>query len=137
MRAYRKELNNLEELRRERIRIKAELKHSSAIELLNPFSKASGTKNSSKANNGIWGTISGVLSADNQLQTGVALGKQLLKMLRKRKEKANANFIKGDKKKDSILAGIAKEVIVGYLIGKAVQLSFKGIKALIRKKKKA
>ena len=136
MRAYRKELNNLEELRRERIRLKVELKNSSD-NFLNPFSKGSGIKNSSKAKAGIWGKVGNVLTADNQLQTGVALSKHLLKMLRKRKEKASANFIKGDKKKDSVLARIAKEVIIGYLIGKAVQLSFKGIKALLRKKKKA
>lgn len=137
MKAYRKELNNLEDLRRERIRLKAELRYSSAGDFLNPFSKTSESKSFRKSKVGLLGTIGEVLGAENQLQTAIAIGKPLLKMLGKQRKKTSPALLKSKDKKDSILLGIAKEILTGYLLGKAVQLSFKGIKSLIQKKKKA
>lgn len=136
MKAYRKELNSLEDLRRERIRLKAELKHSSSGDFLNPFSKTPGKKVTSRAKEGFWGTVGDLVSADSRLQTAIAVGKPLLKMLGKRRKASGPNFIPARHRANSALVSIAKEIITGYLLGKSVQLSFRGIKALIRKNKK-
>jgi hypothetical protein len=137
MKLYRKKLNSLEELRREKIRLRYERRHTDTSDLF-PISEIGGSKMSEKAKAGLFGTIIELFSARNDLQTALALSRPVLNMLRKRRsKKAALRAEMGLPKKDSFFKKVALEFLTAYLIGKGVQVGIHAVQLIIKKRKHA
>ena len=137
MKMYRKKLNSLEELQREKIRLRYERRHLQA-EDLNPLPEWGRNKISGAATSGLLGTLIALVSSDSKMQTALALGKPIWNALRKRRpKKRQIRYAAGLPREKSVAKKIITEIAVNYLIGKAVQLSVKGIRSFVKRKKKA
>ena len=135
MKMYRKKLSSLEELRREKIRLRYERRHLQPKDL-NPFSEWGGSKMSAAAGSGLLGTILGFATSHSKWDTALAIGKPLLKALgRRRKRKQYVHYASVAPRKKSTAKRIITDIAVTYLIGKAVQLSVKGIRSFAKRKK--
>ena len=135
MKMYRKQLNSLEELQREKIRLRYERKRLQA-EDLNPLPEWGKNKISGAAKSGLLGTVIALVTSDSKMQTALALGKPILNALSKRKaKKRQIRYAAGLPREKSVAKKIITEIAVNYLIGKAVQLSVKGIRSLVKRKK--
>jgi len=117
MKLYRKQLNSLEELKRERIRLKYERKHSNAQDLFSKSVKSHSDKEDS--GNGILPIILGLLGGGSMLQTVLTVGGPLLKMMAKGKPKR-------------IAGSLVKRIIITFIIGKGIQLAVKGISRYVK-----
>lgn len=137
MKLYSKKLNSLEELRREKIRLRYERRHTDTSDLF-PISEIGGSKMSEKAKAGLFGTVIELFSARSDLQTAVALSRPILNMLRKsRAKKAALRAEMGLPKKKSFFKKVTMEIITTYLIGKAVQVGIHGVQLIIKRQKQA
>jgi hypothetical protein len=137
MKLYRKKLDSVEALKREKIRLRYERRHTNASDL-NPLAEMGHTKVSSSAKEGLFGTLMELFSATNNLQLVAALGKPLLRAVKKRRAKSDALWLNmGKPKKKSFLKKIVTEIAVSYAIGKAVQMVFLGSRLLIKRRKAA
>lgn len=135
MKLYRKKLDSLEALKREKIRLKYELQHSKASDL-NPLTELGRSKISNKAKSGLLGTIMALASSQSQWQTAMALGKPLLNLLSRRRAKAREiRYVSGLPRKKSFGKKIITDIAVSYIIGKAVQMSVHGIQLFLKRKK--
>ena len=136
MNIYHKKLNSIEELKREQIRLNYEKRHTKASDL-NPI-KEFGNKKSARANQNILGTILELAKSDSPLSTAMAIGKPLLRLLSKRrnnKREAFARLHPDAPKKQGLIAGVVEEIVVAYAIGKAVQMSIRGIRLYLKARK--
>lgn len=140
MKLYRKKLDSLEALKREKIRLRYERMHTKASDL-NPLAEMGGKTGSTVATTGLLGTLAGLFAAKNNMQIAMAVGKPLLKALRKRHAKHEAAYVASalsyKKKKSSLLKRLVTEIAVNYAIGKVVQLSVLSINALRKRRKLA
>ena len=137
MKLYQKKLSSLEALKREKIRLRYERRHTN-VDDLNPLAEIGGTKFSGKAKEGLFGTVMELFNSKSELQTALALSKPVFKMLRKRRAKKMALRAElGLPKKDSFLKKLAVEIIVGYATGKAVQMTIRGVQLLLKRRKAA
>ena len=135
MKLYRKKLDSLEALKREKIRLRYERMHTSVSDL-NPLAEVGRSKISGAAQSGILGTLMELASSKSQMQTAMAIGKPLLNMMRKRKAKAREiRYAAGLPKKGSVVKKVVTEIVVTYIIGKAVQMSVHGIQLYLRRRK--
>lgn len=136
MKLYRKKLNSLEALKREKIRLRYERRHTKPSDL-NPLAEVGRSKVSGAAKAGLLGTIMDLINSENQFQTAMVIGKPLLNMLRRRRNKARAfrHAAGMPGKKNSFLKKLVKDVAVSYIIGKAVQMSVRGAQMYMRRKK--
>src|SRR5689334_20338009 len=89
MKLYRKKLDSLEALKREKIRLRYERRHTKSSDL-NPLAEVGRSKVSGAAKAGLLGTVMGLINSENYFQTAMVIGKPLLNMLRKRRNKARA-----------------------------------------------
>ena len=137
MKIYRKSLGSLEELKREKIRLRYERRHTNSADL-NPLAELGRHKVSDKAKDGLMGMAMELFSAKSNMQTAMAIGKPLLKMLRQRSAKKQAaRYAAGMPKKPSISRRVAVEVATGYLLGKGVQMAYRGVQMFIKRRKAA
>lgn len=136
MKLYRKKLNSLEALKREKIRLRYERRHTKSSDL-NPLAEVGRSKVSGAAKTGLLGTLMGLANSQNHFQTAITIGKPLLNMLRKHRNKAHeVRYAAGmPHKKSSFLKKMVKEIAVSYIIGKAVQMSAQGIRMYLRRRK--
>ena len=135
MKLYRKKLDSLEALKREKIRLKYERMHSKTSDL-NPLAEVGGNKMPGIAKVGVLGMAMELLNSKSHVHTAFTLSKPLLKMLRNRRAKKRAiQKAAGVPHKAYILTRAIKEVAVGYLTGKAVQMAVNGLKMYMRKRK--
>lgn len=133
MKLYRKKLNSLEDLKRECIRLSYEKKQTSESDLLPSFNSGKASKKKQRKNDddddssgnalsGIVTAAMGLMGGASPVQTALSLAGPAFKVLGKGKPKR-------------ILGSIAKDILVAYATGKAVQLGIKGVKWYLRKRK--
>lgn len=136
MKFYNKKLDSLEALRREKIRLRYERRQTKSSDL-NPLADMGQGKTKTAAQAGLMGTLIGLASSKGNLDTIMMIGKPLLKMLRQRKKKSQELYVgaAGKVKKNSALKKLVAEVAINYMIGKAVQMSVRGIQMYMRKRK--
>ncbi|OSZ79529.1 hypothetical protein CAP35_15145 [Chitinophagaceae bacterium IBVUCB1] len=127
MKLYNKQLNSIEELRREKQQLKAALRQSDKEGLFSVDDILPAKKDKTKAGNDesngidIAGIATALLSSLGNKDTLLSVGLPLLKV-------AGSQLEKGMVKK------ILKEVGLGYAKWKAIELAFKGVKHLVDKK---
>ncbi|HEY1031998.1 MAG TPA: hypothetical protein VGD89_09505 [Flavipsychrobacter sp.] len=124
MKLYSKQLNSLEELRREKRMLKRAIKESEK-EGFFPGSKKEGKENSDETGD-ILSAATGLFSGSPLGSLAMAVGMPLLK------QAAGKKIAKSGGK---ILGSLLKEVGFSYLKWKAVELGIKGVKQVIKKRK--
>ncbi len=136
MKLYRKKLDSLEALKREQLRLRYESKKTDFGDLLpSPDLKSLGALLSSQ--NGWLSIITELLSAKSEAQFISALAVPLLKAWNKnRSRKRREKEASGAVPKPPFLKRAMREIVIGYVVGKAVMMGLSGIKAL-RKRRKA
>ena len=137
MKLYRKQLGSLEELKREKIRLKYARMHTKASDL-NPLTEIGGSKVSGVAKAGLLGFAMELLSSKSNMQTALTLGKPLLKILGKsRARKRDIRKAAGIPQRDSLLKRVVKDIAVNYFIGKAMLMSVRALQLYMRRRKGA
>lgn len=127
MKLYNKQLNSIEELRREKQKLKADLQSADKQGLfsLDDLLPGNSTSNSKADNNAegvdIAGIATSLLSSLGNKNTLLSVGLPLLK-------------VAGNQLEKGVVKKILKEVGLGYIKWKAIELSVKGIKHMVDKK---
>lgn len=127
MKLYNKQLNSIEELRREKQKLKADLQSADKQGLfsLDDLLPGNSTSNSKADNNAegvdIAGIATSLLSSLGSKNTLLSVGLPLLK-------------VAGNQLEKGVVKKILKEVGLGYIKWKAIELSVKGIKHMVDKK---
>jgi hypothetical protein len=135
MKLYRKKLDSVEALKREKIRLRYERRHTKSDDL-NPLKEIGRGKVSGSAKEGFFGTAMELFNASSNIQMAWALAKPLMRAMGKRKKKKQALWeASGRPKKKSFIKKVVTEVATGYVIGKAVQMTVLGLQMLIRRRK--
>ncbi len=133
MKLYAKKLDSLEALKREKIRLRYERRHSKASDL-NPISEIGGNKSSGVAKTGLLATVLALASSRSQLDTFMTVGRPLWRMISKRRAKAEARYAAAVQQKPSFAKRLITDVVVSYIIGKALQVSVQGLRVYLRRK---
>lgn len=123
MKLYPKQLNSLEELKRECIRLNYEKKQSGLADLLPGRGNKSHQSEGNSGSSGIVGTAMSLISGGSAIETVFALIGPVTGMLKKNKQPKK------------IMGKIAKDLIVSYVLGKGIQLTAKGVRKYLRKRK--
>jgi hypothetical protein len=135
MKLYPKKIGSLEALRREKIRLRYERLNTKASDL-NPIAEIGRGRISGAAKSGILGTVMALMTSTSQMQTVLALGEPLLKLLGKRRAKARERrYAAGLPKKKSVIKKVFTEIAVAFIIGKAVQVSIEAVRLYRRRQK--
>ncbi len=139
MRLYPKKLRNVEDLKREKQKLLKESRQLDKEDFLSLDGILGKGKTDKDGNDaaGI-GSLLDLLPVSNPLVSlGVKMAGKLLsgKGKSKEKDRDRAEPVRGDKEDKSWIKSIAVEFIGGYLKWKAIELSFNGIKHLIKKRK--
>jgi hypothetical protein len=127
MKLYNKQLNSIEELRREKQKLKADLQsaYTQGLFSLDDLLPGNSTSNSKADNNAegvdIAGIATSLLSSLGGKNTLLSVGLPLLK-------------VAGNQLEKGVVKKILKEVGLGYIKWKAIELSVKGIKHMVDKK---
>ena len=131
MSLYPKRLRNMDDLERERRALKREIKQLDKEEFLSVEGLLN--KQSWGGETDIFDTIIDMLPIANPLvKSGVGIVKDILK---KRNAKATKHKAESTEHKGrGIVARAAREFIGGYIKWKAVELSFKGLRYLVKKR---
>lgn len=143
MNLYNKKLRNLEELEKEKRRLLREKKRLDKEPVITLDDVVSGiTEGGAPAAGGILAgilpTVLPLVSSFSGPLAGTVLG-ILQKRFTRSKDRSDStatNDAPQAKAKGSVLTSVAKEVVGSYLMGKALQLSYKGISLVIKNKKK-
>jgi hypothetical protein len=143
MKLYRKTLTSLDELEREKIRLRYERKGTKSKHLLPDIGKArkkilGGGKRKGKdavsGGNNLLGLAMGLLNGGSPLQTAISLAGPLMSLL-SRKSSAPGTVNSGGSATKRFMGRVVKDIVVSYVIGKGAQLLFKGAKAYMKSKK--
>lgn len=122
MKLYRKQLNSLEELKREYIRLNYERKQGVG-DLLPHFGGERKPDGEKVSGNGILGLALGLLNAKSPVDAAMAAAGPVMSLLSGKNKKGTGRSTKAK----GLLGKVAKEVLIGYLTGKGVQLAARGI----------
>lgn len=143
MNLYNKKLRNLEELEQEKRRLLREKKRLDKEPIISMDDVVSGISEGGAP--AVGGILSGILPSVLPLVSsfsGPLLG-TVVDILQKRfsrsKDRSESTASAGSQpegKKGSVLTSVAKEVVGSYLMGKALQLSYKGLSLVVKQKKK-
>lgn len=122
MKLYNKQLNSVEELRLEKQKLKAEIKKADATSFFSIDDIIPGTKPTTEkeAPKDIMGMATNILSSLANKETLLAVGMPLLSILTGGVQKA-------------VVKKVLKEVGLGYIKWKAVELGYKGVKTILKK----
>jgi len=135
MKLYPKKLDSLEALKREKIRLRYERRQTKSSDL-NPLSELGRSKISGTAKSGLLSTVMDLASSQSQWQTAMAIGKPLLKMLRKhRSKKREIMQAAGLPPQKSFASKLISDIAVNYIIGKALQMSIHGVQLYMKRRK--
>lgn len=135
MKLYRKKLDSLEALKREQLRLRYESKKTS-LEDLFPSPDLKSLGNLFRSQNGWLSMITELLSAKSEAQFITALAVPLLKAWNKnRSRKRREKEVPGAAPKPSFLKRALREILIGYVVGKAVMMGLSGLKALRKRRK--
>jgi hypothetical protein len=126
MKLYRKQLNSVEELRRECIRLNYQKKHAGPLDLLGKNTsdnKKNKAVQESGSSSGIVSTALSLMSGGSTLQTVLSIAGPLLGKMGK----------SGGPKK--IAGRIIRDVLIAYAAGKGLQILFRIVSRQMKKKK--
>ncbi len=143
MKMYRKKLSSIEELQREKIRLRYERKSTKAKHLLPDIGKAKkkllGGKKSTGAKGDMLSMAMGMLSGKSTLSTVLSLAGPLLKMIFNKRGTSSNQFVPlpSGPSKPSFVSRLLKDIVVAYLIGKTLQLTIGLGKGYLQSRKKA
>ena len=130
MKLYRKKLNSVEELKREYIRLKYQKKQMNAKDLMPKLNFLGGDKNErSSKNSGLLELGLSLINAKGPLQIALAVAGPLIGMIGKGKKKAAASTPK------NLLGTLVKDLVIGYVSGKGIQLAMRGAKWYLKKRR--
>ena len=135
MRLYPKKLRSIEDLEREKKLLLKESKRMDEEDFLSLEGILGSKKKGSDSNDGI-GSLLDYLPVSNPMVS--MLIKLVQKRLSKKDEPPSKTYTakdEGAKKGKNLVMRVAIEVIGGYLKWKAIELSYKGISQLIKKRK--
>jgi hypothetical protein len=137
MEFYPKRLRSIDDLEREKKRL---LRQKEELEQEGLFSHEgiTGNGNWTEVLTGGLETLAGYLPISGTAVSIITrLARRFLKKRNKKEEEnAGSRESAAKKKRKNILISVAKDVIGGYLKWKAIELSFKGIKHLLKVRKK-
>ncbi len=142
MKLYPKKLRSLDELEREKARLMKQSRKLDNMDFLSGINLGSSKKEGKKESNdkeesGLLGTIMQFLPVSKDV-SGI-LKDFVLPLILKKIGKADTNNGGQEKKSESkggnLLKTLAWEIAGGYLKWKAIELSYKGIRYLIKKQK--
>jgi len=130
MKLYSKTLTSLDELEREKIRLRYERKGTKSKHLLPDLKKVKkkitgGGKKSEDSTGGLLNLALGLMKGGSPLQTAISLAGPVMGLISKGSKGAPRRF----------LGKVVKDVVIAYAIGKGVQLAFKGMKAYSKAQK--
>lgn len=138
MKLYPRKLNSVEELKREQLRLKFEKLHTKASDLM-PIKELSRGSKSAGTSNKLLNTALGLMNSKSSMQQAMLLAGPVLSLLRGKKKSRKYRHSDDDNdrhpKKKGFLKKAVTEIVVGYLIGKAVQVGVHAVRLLIRKRK--
>jgi len=132
---YHKKLRNIEDLKQEKKMLLEESKRMNQDEFLSLEGIMSGSKNGGEAKGGIGSLLDYLPVSNPVVSTIIQLVQKRLSKKDRAPEPAYAPKSEGGKKSKSTIKTVAFEVIGGYLKWKAIELSYKGIAHLIKKRK--
>jgi hypothetical protein len=127
MKLYTKKLNSLEELKREKHVLKYAAKHTDDVFDFNK-AKAKDDDTEDALGAGMLGTVISAFGSKSIFNTVLAIAPPVLSMMSKRSSSS--------RKKKSPLESLAKEVIMGYIKFKALQMAYRGVMLAVKSKKK-
>jgi hypothetical protein len=119
MKLYPKQLHSLEELKREKHVMKYAVKHTDDWLSFKEMSKGARPKDA--ATLGVLGSVISAVSSKSIFSTALTVIPAILNMMPRREAK----------KKKGILESLAKEVILGYVKWKAIQMSYRAVMMLV------
>ncbi len=125
MKLYSKQLKSIEDLRREKHVMRYAVKHSD--EMLS-FKELGGADHSTSdaAGAGLAGTLISAVGSKSLTNTLLAIAPPILTMLSKRS---------GRRQRKNPLESLAKEVFLGYVKWKAIQMVYRGVMLAVKSKK--
>jgi len=130
MKLYRKKLNSVEELKRECIRLNYQKKQTDAKDLMPKLSFLGGNKSErASKNSGLLEMGLSLINAKGPLQIALAVAGPLIGMIGKSKKKTIASAPK------RLLGGLVKDLVIGYISGKGIQLAIRGAKWYLKKRR--
>lgn len=130
MKLYRKKLNSVEELRRECLRLNYQKQQLKTEDLVPKLGFGGGREERKSRNAGILEMGLSLINAKGPLQIALAVAGPIMGMIGKRKKKAVTNSGPG-----KLLGNLARELVIGYLSGKGIQLAMRGIKWYLKKRR--
>lgn len=132
MKLYRKQLNSLDELQREKIKLRYQRMHLDKLheDIEEGRKETAGTP-------GLMGTLLELAMSSGGLDTAIQVGSQLMGRFRqkRRKRKLEAQFGVHIPKQKSTTRKIAEDVLISYVVGKAVRMSIGLLRQNLKKKK--
>lgn len=127
MKLYPKQLHSLEELKREQHVLKYAAKHTDDwLSLKELGGSSSSTDNAAGA--GILGTVISAFGSKSIFNVILAIAPPVMTLL--------SRHSSSSKKRKNPLESLAKELIIGYVKWKAVQLAYRGVRNVFRHKGK-
>lgn len=133
MKLYRKQLDGLDELQREKIKLRYQRMHldklhSTPEDVVD--SKGSG-------GNGIFGTIMSLVGENGGLEMAMQIGSGLFSRMkeRRRERKYRKRALAGFPEPKSTTRKIAEDILWSYLVGKAIRVSVGILQQSVKKKK--
>jgi hypothetical protein len=124
MKLYGKKLHSLEELKREKHVLRYAAKHSDDMLSFKDLGKNTSTDDAAGA--GMLGTMISAFGSKSILNTILAMAPPLVALVSKR----------SSRKKKNPLESLAKEIILGYVKWKAVQMAYRGVMLVVKSNKK-
>ncbi len=139
MKLYKKKLDSVEALKREKIRLRYERRNTKVSDL-NPLAEMGRSKVSSTAKEGLLATVMELVGAKSNAQMAFAIAKPLVKAVRKgrsRKQALREEWSVSKPKKNSFLKKLVTEIAVGYVTGKAMMMAVHGVRLILKRRKAA
>jgi len=134
MKLYNKKLSGLEQLHREKVLLRYRRRQTNVGDL-NPLTEVGKTKVTPAAQEGLLGFAMQMAGANSKVEMAMALGKPLLKMIRKRGRSKKAQLRAYEEEtKPSRVKNLVKGLVITFIIGKAVQMSLRYVGMYRRRK---
>jgi len=119
MKLYHKQLHSLEELKREKHVMKYAVKHTDGWLSFKEMSKEARPKDAAAL--GMLGSVISAVGSKSLFSSALTIVPAILNLMPKKEAR----------KKKGVLESLAKEVVLGYLKWKAIQMSYRGVMMLV------
>lgn len=121
MKLYRRQLNSVEELRREKLRLEYEKLHTSREDF---FPVREHGRPDHKSTSNFMDFLGGLGTSKGPFQMWLTLAKPILRAINKKA------------KPQKVLGNIAKEVLLGYAKWKVIEMAYRGIRSFIKRQQR-